>query len=213
MSGHELPAEELLMSALEEYAEALAKRGGSKEWRPPTVKDFATGKLVLSFDQSLAATGWVILSVDGSCIEVVARGTIRTVSPLKGPQQSFHRMRQLKASLAEEFPAHSVTRYDDVVVEMPAIFGHRVDSPLMAAGILDGYWHAIGTPITLVSIQHSRTVLCGTMARNKKDLGHKGLAVIIPDSVNRTWNGHQRDAALNGLGHLWDLKQMENEDG
>lgn len=212
MPGPALPEEELLMSALEEYAEKLAKRGGSKEWRVPVPADFAVGKLVLSFDQSLANTGWVILSVDGYLIEVVARGTIRTVSPLKGPSQSFHKMRLLKAQVAEEFPAHSTTTYDDVVVEMPAVFGQRTESSLMAASVLDGYWNAIGSPITLVSIQHSRTVLCGTMARNKKDLGHKGLAKIIPDSAKRTWNEHQRDAALNGLAHLWDLKQMENAD-
>lgn len=196
------------MGSLEEYAENLAKKGGVKNWRPPVLGEFAHGKTILSFDQSLSNTGWVRIGVTDSGVTVFDQGTIRTVSQLKGAAQSFHRMRQLRVALMRQFPTDL---YDGIVVEMPALFGHRVDSSLMAASVLDNHWFSLGSPIELISIQHSRTVLCGTAAKNRKDLGHKGLINFIPASADRPWNEHQRDAALNGLAHLWDLRQMEND--
>ncbi len=196
-----------MSSRLADYARKAVKV--KPEWTRPTTDDFAKGCLVISFDQSLSTTGVVVLQVT-DVIEILDRTTLRTKPSIHHtiPETLF--LQQLALSnQAKNFTAAMVRYPDAIVLERPAIQGFRTESSLLAAAALYGPYGAKTPPVALVSIQHSRAVLCGPQGRDDKRLGHEGLAHLIPDSSTRSWNGHQRDAALNGLAYLWDLKAKE----
>jgi hypothetical protein len=197
------------MGALEEYAVKTARqRAADKIWVPPEIWDFAEGINVLSFDQSLGKTGWVNLAVRQGGIEVSAYGTLRTVTSNDGFRGSFDRADCLRDRLSEY---HSYLAFHgiphEVIMEMPSVRGHRIESSFLAAYVVQEYCTRWWQPPTMVSIQESRRNLAGPGTHNNKKAGHAALARLIPESASRMWNEDERDAALNALNHLYKLKQ------
>jgi hypothetical protein len=171
--------------------------------------------VILSFDQTLSHTGWVTLVVRNGRIGVMAKGTISTDPGGAGSgfPAMFERANQLDDALRElDLDAIGGIPPDEVVHEMPSVGGYNTESSLLAAREIiryardiPGVWNR--PKITMISIQHSRFVLAGASARNDKKAGHRALAEFIPDSAGRTWNEHTRDAAINALARLCDLKE------
>lgn len=196
------------MSALEQYRIKIGKRKG-EPWAPPTPDDFLESHALMCFDQALAATAWVALEFFNGRILVPSRGMIRTKTTETGVLGTILKARQLEEGLQQMGLRDD---FDEVVVETPAVHGHRTESSLMALRevirFFDGRWTG---PITMMPIQHSRTLLAGREARDDKKAGHRALAEWIPESVGRTWNEHQRDGAINGLGRLIDLKRSKDD--
>lgn len=195
------------MGALDRYqAKQTAK---NVVWKPPRLASFQADLTALSFDQSLASTGWVYLVVCEGKVVVLDRGTIRTDTELTGWRGNFERAHQIATRIASvhERVAETGRAVGVTVMELPAVHGHRTDSSALAAYEVDRYASEHLTPPLFMSIQASRATLGGTAARNKKKLGHAALATYIPESATRQWNEHQRDAATNGLAYLHKLKQ------
>jgi hypothetical protein len=198
------------MGALEEYASIMISRqkAADKVWVQPEIKDFAEEINVLSFDQSLGKTGWINLTVRWGEIEVARHGTLRTVTSHDGFQGSFDRANHLRVRMFEEhgwLAFHGLP--GEVIMEMPAVRGHRIESSFLAAYVVQEYCIQFWKMPTMVSIQESRRNLAGPGTHNDKKAGHLALARLIPESASRQWNEDERDAALNALNHLYKLKQ------
>lgn len=209
-----------MTNALERYQ---AKKTAMKAaWTPPMMADFKQDFWVMSFDQSLATTGWIYLRVVADRVDIAARGTLRTKEPegLTGWRANFARARQIKHEMNGIQRTLTILDLDDkalrwpeaVVLELPNVHGHRTDSSMLAAHEIDQYCEKWWRPTDFISIQQSRTILGGSNIRNSKKDGHKALERYVPESIQRTWNEHQRDAAINALGHLYNLKQQEAAD-
>lgn len=202
------------MSALDDYKSKHVTMKAA--WTPPTMADFAAGVPVLSFDQSLANTGWLYFSVREAQVLVHARGTLRTSSSLTGWRANFAQAEQIAHAMGPQVDdklmeaPEEVPRFPEaVVLELPSAHGHRTDSSMLAAYEIDRYSRTWWMPTLFMAIQKSRTILGGSNIRNDKKGGHKALARYLPESASRQWNEHQRDAAINGLAYLHELKQNE----
>lgn len=207
-----------MTNALERYQ---AKKTVMKAaWTPPLLADFAQNLAVMSFDQALSKTGWVYLRVLDGRVDIMARDTIRTGTEVKGWRGNFAQARQIKhemdrvEKILTRFSPDQMPRWPDaVVLEMPNVHGHRTDSSMLAAYEISSYCETWWRPVEFISIQQSRTILGGSNIRNSKKGGHKALERYIPESIQRTWNEHQRDAAINALGHLHNLKKAGDAAG
>ena len=197
------------MGALEDYAvKAARQKAADKIWVPPEIWDFAEGINVLSFDQSLGKTGWINLTVRGGEIEIGRHGTLRTVTSNDGFRGSFDRADHLRIRMEQEhgwLAFHGVPGV--VVMEMPAVQGHRIESSFLAAYVVRKYCREYWSAPVMVSVQESRRNIAGPGTHNDKKAGHVALARLIPESASRMWNEDERDAALNALNHLYKLKQ------
>lgn len=189
------------MSALEQYAAKIQEKQ-KPEWSPPTWDDFKPSLVVASFDQTFTTTGYVLMMVGNEEVHIFERDTWKPWSDATGFQMAYEKTDRLEKLLIAFILKHAPER---MVYEMPVVMGKRTDSSFLA-----GYVFAKqrGVPI---SIQHSRTVLAGPQARDDKKLGHRALVDYIPASGTRQWNEHQRDAAINALGYLHDLRRQERE--
>lgn len=194
------------MDAIERYK---AKKTAYKSvWTPPTMESFRQRFTVLSFDQSLSKTGWIRLLVAGGMVVIDDRGTIKTSSDASGWHGNFAQARQVRLGVSAIHDRITSRGFPDaIVLEMPSVGGHRTDSSMLAAYEIDDYCNMYLSRPKLVSIQRSRSLLGGPNARNNKKAGHKALERYIPGSIQRSWNEHQRDAALNGLAHLYEINQ------
>lgn len=189
------------MKGLEEYA---AKIQGKQKpaWTAPVWEDFKTGWIVASFDQTFSTTGVVLLMAGKEETWVFQHTTWKPFSELNGFEMAYEKT----AALERLFETYkNQCRWDQIVYEMPVVAGHRKESSFLA-----GYVFAKAGG-TAVSIQHSRAVLAGPGTANDKKAGHKALLNYIPSSGDRTWNEHQRDAAINALAYLHDLRRQEHE--
>lgn len=203
------------MTALNDYKNKKMKG----PWSAPALASFAQNTAVLSFDQSLGATGWVYLLVRDGKVDLLGRDTLRTKDPegVTGWRASFARARAVRHAMPKVDDFLSVwadamqPRWPEaVVLEQPPVSGYRTESSMMAAYEIDAYAQEWWRPTVFMSIQRARTILGGSDARNDKKAGHKALVRYIPESETRQWNEHQRDAAINALGHLYELNQEES---
>lgn len=201
------------MSALEEYAVKIRTgRTGKKAWKPPEFEDLVHGWEVLSIDQSLRSSGWVYFRAWPTWIEIIDMGTIRPVSDEdEGFSQTYGLAHALRDELIKTFRR---VLPDDIVFEMPTVQGNRTESSLLGGYVVrDWAFREKDIWPYMISIQHSRTVLAGPGTGNDKKAGHEALARYIPESTTRKWNEHTRDAALNGLAYLHDLREDRRERG
>lgn len=189
------------MSALETYAAKIQGKQ-APEWVPPTWDDFKRGLVVASFDQTFTTTGYVCIMIDNSGPVLLDRGTWKPWSDASGFEMAYEKTALLENLLMKYL--YEQPR-DRIVYEMPVVAGHRKESSFLA-----GYVFAREGGVA-ISIQHSRAVLAGPGTRNDKKAGHRALINYIPSSASRQWNEHQRDAALNALGHLYDVRKQDRE--
>lgn len=211
MSCTGLSREEDVVDALKKYATKVKKAEDPKVWKLPTTEDFRQDYKILSFDQTLNATGWVHLGFEAGELKVYARGTIKTDVKTKGPLGNILKAQDLwDRLLGMDRTEVGGLWPDEIVMELPAVGGFRTESSMMAAREVYRYtvqWFTMR--VSFISIQRTRAMLGGPKARNVKKLGHQALETWIPESATRTWNEHQRDAAINALGRLIELRRKE----
>lgn len=195
-----MPDEFTVMRALDAYQARVRDRAKPVLQLPASLEDFRHDHLVWSLDQSLSRTGWVMVQVDSSGVRVLDRGTLRISTELTSHEGTFDKAAKLEAQLAV---LSAVCIADAVLLERPAVHGQRTESSLLAAYVV----LQVDRGARMVSIQHARRILGGPQARDDKKLGHQALARYIPESASRKWNEHQRDAAINALGYLYDSKE------
>jgi hypothetical protein len=183
-------------------------RPSKPEWHPPPITGFWAAEPVLAFDPSLLHTGWVKFVCLGPRFHVQAHGTIN----LKTGAKSYLGTWDLACQLEIEIDAVALKHYPfanvncEVVVEAPSVGGgSRTESSLIAG--LQVWQHRRFSPRRkhAIAANHISQVLCGNPRHDKKEIAEAVLR-YIPESGERTWNEHQRDAAAAGLAYLYDRK-------
>jgi Holliday junction resolvasome RuvABC endonuclease subunit len=184
------------------------ERPGRPQWNPPAIQDFALDYRILAFDPALLHMGWVSLERLGHKIEVFGHGTLNQSTTVKGFEGTLllaeQLVRKLDPIIRDYYrPAHG----DVVVIEMPAVAGHRLESSQIAG--LMAWQHPRIWPMNrkLVSALHASSVLCGNPRHDKTEITRAVLR-YIPQACDRGWSQHQRDAAAVGLAYLHAMAEL-----
>jgi Holliday junction resolvasome RuvABC endonuclease subunit len=173
-------------------------------WRPVHPWDLAMG-VVLAFDQSLASTGWVLLSVHGdSGSTVVLTGTLRNVGdPLKGSARVLERFDELRADL------YDITRLvlpETLIVHEspPSAAMMRPESSLLAAAAV----RTVFSPrkVGAVQGQHVKKVVTGNGNAAKPEVAKAVKAMTWIQGIDLLKNEHQRDALAIAVTFMIDEK-------
>ncbi len=201
-----LIAEEILQRIREKIAEAKGQRVPDS-YRPPEPGDFESDQRVLCFDQSLAHCGWALIDTDEPDIRVIDSGTIRLPaipSTVKGFEATFTKSVMIGRDL-RDLVRSKYGQWDRVVLELPAVFGYRTESSLVAAVticlVLDEAEE--GLP-EFVSRQSAAARLAGSPSAPKKVTSDlvDSLVKEHPTGTGQ-WTEHVRDAVLVGLRSLY----------
>lgn len=155
---------------------------------------------VLAFDAALANTGWSVIRNDGEHLDVLNCGCEHTSSQATSHEKTYQRTDELMSHLTRLIGnwGHAV---DHIVVERPAVAGHRIESALMAAYVVH---HVTGGRAVLVSRQHVLSLLLGP-GNHTKAQARAAARRWIPDRGAEPFNEHIADAELLGITHLFDL--------
>lgn len=182
-------------------------------WVAPTIADLANGS-VMAFDQSLSALGWIFLNHEGDTLEVLAKGSVRT-EPADFPtshQGTLERGLAVYDALGEQWEAFEPRfpgwPWAHFVHEYPPVGGRmaRPESSLVSAMVVRIFISRdIGMPMTMVSNQHSKSVLVNNGNATKREW-HRGLEGFPLTGALPTNEG-ERDALCLGLTHLLDLRR------
>ena len=168
----------------------------STETAPKAFKWTGNGKIV-SFDQSLANTGYVVAEVAQKQISVIASGTIHTVNSggRKSWTDTLYRARELIEPIRGV-----VAEHDPVLIlhEMPPIGNsrsmHRPDSSILSALAI---WVAVDPlPIRMVDARTVKRHLTGKAGATKKEVRtalESRLGGVLDDKHLRR-NEHTFDA-------------------
>lgn len=164
---------------------------------------------VLSIDQSVTATGWVLLRHDEDGLHCQAKGSV--LLPADGYPKGHEGMLLRADVLAEQLDV--VMRgipVTPVVHELPPrTTGARMSRPessLMGAVVVRTLARDHGHPVTMVDNRHSKKVLVGNSNVDKPGW-HKVLERITWDGERPTNEG-QRDAFCLGLTYLIENKEI-----
>lgn len=182
-------------------ADAKAAHPPKKPFVQPEIGSYRPGR-VLCFDQSLGSTGWAWLDCgrDGG-LTAYATGLITSKRP---PAKGFAWSMELSPNLFHE-AAQVVRRVPPtvpVVIEMPAVFGQRTESSLIAANVLCCVLAELGRDAPVViSRQHACTQLVGYPDADKK-ITNAAVDRLIGINHTKPWNEHVRDAVVLGLSYL-----------
>jgi len=178
-----------------------------KDWRPPVPEDFTPDVQILCFDQSLSNSGWALLNTDEGKIKVVDSGTIRPPA-LETKSRGFELTLTKSVFLAREIQvilSRLYGQYEQVVIELPSIFGYRTESSLVAAATICIELDRGGEDLpVLVSRNSAGAFLCGDRHASKSTSSNL-VATLVEDrkpSGKGQWTEHVRDAVFVGLRHL-----------
>lgn len=193
-------------SGLGDLAKGTTK--GKKGWTPLTLDDLGDG-IVLGMDQSLTASGWVLLAKFGPEIEVVVTGVLSGGydEEKSGLLTSLKRGVALE-SLYRSGPLDAAIRANaEVAHESPPTPGRTKDSgisSLLSALAFRIACAAEGIEPLMYGAQPAKALVCGN-ANAKKAEAHAALRSIvfpwIPGSHLVT-NEAKRDALMICLLHL-----------
>jgi hypothetical protein len=203
-----LVPDEILQRIRQEVAKAKYAKTPSS-WRPPMATDIRRGTQILCLDQSLSNSGWALVNTDDEegVINVVDSGTIRP-PVLETKSQGFELTLTKSVMLARELQILLNTlygRFEEVVIELPSIFGYRTESSLVAAVTISVELDRMGEPLpVLISRNSAGAVLCGDRhaPKNVSSEVVNGLVTERPAGKGQ-WTEHVRDAVLVGLRHLY----------
>lgn len=195
--------------------EAMARRvregdkASTKQWRMPEPDDFFHG-CVMAFDQSLSATGVVVLVNDGvEGLRVLWAGTVRTKTTegLGGHEENLERALDIRHRYTEVLNNRWIKDMS-VVHEMVPVGGplRSPESSLLAAVALRIAAEDLGCPLEpSVAPKRHRKAICGN-ANAKKPEAHRALtnlATLLPiGGYSLVTNEATRDALAIGLTHL-----------
>lgn len=183
---------------------------------PPPIRPGLADGYVMAIDQSLSATGWVVLQVEnGAAYVASANSLFLPLEPKgglpalpKGHEGNLRRAVAIHQHLTQAMALWKKEREGLVVVhEHPPLGGRmmRPESSLLAAGAVRIAAAEHGLPVVMVDNQHSKALLAG--ARNvTKSEWHKGLILFAIQGVHASNEG-QRDALCLGITHCIDKAQ------
>lgn len=172
-----------------------------KQFHPPQRWNFASRNL-LCFDQSLNNCGWAFLSTEGPWISVTHSGVIR---PPKIEEEGFEGTLVKSVHISDgvdQVIRDNLGAFDQVVCEMPAVYGYRTESSLVALVTIVRTMATLelGLPV-LVSRQQAASALCGSPGATKQESGAL-VDRLVGERHCKPWNEHVRDAVFVGLRHL-----------
>lgn len=205
-SNHLVP-DEILARIRKEVQKAKTAKV-PQNWRPPTAADFVPDVQVLCFDQSLSSSGWALLNTDDGEVSVKDSGTIRP-PVLETKSRGFELTLTKSVYLAREIQvvlSRLYGQYEQVVIELPSVFGYRTESSLVAAATICIELDRGGEeqPV-LVSRNSAGAVLCGDR-HAPKNVSSSTVVDLVenrhPDGRGQ-WTEHVRDAVFVGLRHLY----------
>jgi hypothetical protein len=180
-------------------------------WRPPTMTEIVRheGKRIIAVDQSLSATGLVVILVSADHLSILRSDTLRGVAAdeCAGYEETLQRALNLGKQLATTLGM--VPDIDELVHEGVPIGGGKIvrpESSLMASLALRqeaGLW---GIPVKpMVQPQTHRRVVCGNQNASKKE-EHEALATLAQSlpiiGYELITNEATRDALCVGIAHL-----------
>jgi len=205
-SNHLVPDE--ILARIREAVNRAKTAKVPKTWRPPTAADFVPDTQILCFDQSLSNSGWALLNTDDGVISVQDSGTIRP-PVLETRSRGFELTLTKAVYLAREIQvvlSRLYGQYEQVVIELPSIFGYRTESSLVAAATICIELDRGGEePPVLVSRNSAGAVLCGDRHASKS-VSSNLVATLVEErkpSGRGQWTEHVRDAVFVGLRHLY----------
>lgn len=186
------------------YTDARPRR---PRWEPLTRARLRTG-VVLAWDQSLAATGWVLLRSTPVACRVSAAGTIKTGREGKGHADDLRRgVEQFTAMLAVVTTyAEPSSEGFEVVHESPPI-GGRVKglgtaSLLSALALRVACQQAGVRSPTMLNSQAAKKAITGNGNADKGEVGRAIMAMTWVRGLELVTNEAQRDALALALAHL-----------
>lgn len=180
-------------------------------WRAPTMAEFIEheGKRIIAVDQSLSATGLVVIRVGADHLSILWSTTLRGVvsEDVKGYEETLQKATNLGKQLATALG--QVPDIDELVHEGVPIGGGKIvrpESSLMASLALRHEADLWGIPVKpMVQPQTHRRVVCGNAGASKKE-EHEGLAKLASSlpiiGYELVTNEATRDALCVGIAHL-----------
>jgi Holliday junction resolvasome RuvABC endonuclease subunit len=140
----------------------------------------------IAFDQSLASTGYVLFTFDGS-LQVEDMGMIKTSSTFSGWTDNFYRAQWIYTEVVNLFGQHKL---DLVLHEMPPIGGspflRRPDASIVAATAIQCAASHVGLEVKMVSAQVVKKYLTGNYRAEKK-----GVREALLERFGTTLQGHK----------------------
>lgn len=182
-------------------------------WTPPEGTAFKPIK-VLAFDPSLSATGWAHLRVSWVHISaeplvrfrLIAKGTLRVRSTEKGYRGTYDKASRMKALIEETAWRENDLRFPSLIAwEAPAVFGHRLESSLIAGFCVYEVSNRVGVT---VSANHASYQLTGNPNHDKGEIA-AAVARYVDGTGARTWNHNERDALAIALSVSLDAPEPE----
>lgn len=197
--------EEILQRIRAKVAEGR-NRKVSPAFRPPTAADFRIESQILAFDQTLSNCGWALINTKDGKMIVRESGTIKP--PVLTGQKGF------EATLAKAVPLASriqhvlnmqFGRFEEVVLELPAVVGYRTESSLIAAVMICVELDRMGCKQPeFVSRQAAGTVLVGDRHASKAESSRFVNDLITEHPTGSgCWTEHVRDAVFVGAKYLY----------
>lgn len=172
-------------------------------WQPLTRDDLGYGQ-VLAFDQSLTATGWVLLGHDLDRLVVHHAGRWAAVTEGSDVATSLSRGTQVYSRARMTFE-HYRNVCDAFVHESPpnpaAVKGGGYSSLLAAQSLRDAAF-ASGITMEMLGAQPGKKLVCGNANADKKT-AHAALKACYPwiEGAEKVTNEATRDALIVAL--LW----------
>jgi Holliday junction resolvasome RuvABC endonuclease subunit len=197
--------DDILQRIREKIAEGRTRKV-APTFRPPTAADFRIESQILAFDQTLSNCGWALVNTEGGKVTVPESGTIKP--PTLNGQKGF------EATLAKAVPLASriqhvlnmqYSRFEEVVLELPAVVGYRTESSLIAAVMICVELDRMGCKQPeFVSRQAAGTVLVGDRHASKTE-SSRFVNDLITEHPTGTgcWTEHVRDAVFVGAKYLY----------
>ena len=198
---------EEILARIRALAAAAKSQRNPKSFRLPEVADFAPEVQILAFDQTLSNCGWALINTEDDSITVPDSGTLRPPAigrDLKGFEATFTKSvflaRDIRKLLREQYG-----RYEQVVLELPSVYGYRTESSLVAAVTICLTLDEQGERFpTFVSRQSAGAALAGDRNASKK-MSSEVVNRLVSERPFRTgtWTEHVRDAVFVGLRNLY----------
>jgi crossover junction endodeoxyribonuclease RuvC len=172
--------------------------------KAPVLPTFREG-WVLGVDQTITNTGWAIVQFWKDHeqiwrIEVIQTGMIKTEpTGLKGYYDTYARLDLIWDAYQALLDAH---KYCELAHEMPAVFGKRTDSSMLAANTLRNVARLQHRPIHMYGAQNIKKAVTGNGNASKADV-KSAVKSLAPTVVNcKPANEHTYDAVAIAIRHM-----------
>lgn len=177
-------------------------------WTPPALKSM-TNKSIVAFDQTLTQAGYVAFQVKSAGfnslpeIKIFDKGVFKQQTDLKSFAGNYEKGNMLAEKM---YRLLCYVPANIIVHEMPAVYGYRTDSALLAGMVVQREADRRKIRCDIVSAQHARRVIGGPSCKKKQDV-KAALKPYVDNIDTREWNEHTRDALLIGLAKAYEEGQ------